>query len=120
MLAGVVRSISSRSKAFKTRVQGFCIGIETDSESDSERLNLELRSWRDNPDRLTFAFWDDGTFWIDARQPSKNGWAYEFSFYGNVKNVDPDVVRDMIERSLWISDRDQMQTVWNRCNPHTR
>ena len=119
MLAGIVRSIGARSKAFKKCVQEFDIGTEADSRSGSEyeRLNLELRSCRDNPDRLTFVFWDDGTLWIDARQPSKTGWQYEFSFYGKFNNVDPAVVRDMIERSLWINDRDQMQTVWHQCGP---
>lgn len=121
MLAGIVRSISARSKAFTKRVKEFETGIETDSKTGSEyeRLNLELRSWRDNPDRLTFVFWGDGTLWIDARQPSTTGWQYEFSFYGNFINVDPDIVRDMIERSFWIADREQMQTVWSQCKPYT-
>ena len=120
LLGGVVCSIRARSKAIKNLVQGFEIGVETDSRADEqyERLNLELRHWRDQPDRLTFAFWDDGMFWLDSRRPSKSGWAYEYSFYGNFNNVDPDAVRDMIERSLWITTSDEMQAVWEQCKPY--
>ena len=111
----------ARSKAIKNLVQGFEIEVETDTKTDEqyERLNLELRNWRDQPDRLTLAFWDDGTFWLDSRRPSKPGWAYEYSFYGNFDNVDPDTVRDMIERSLWITSSDEMQSVWGQCKPYT-
>lgn len=119
ILSGVVRSIRARSKAFKKRARGFEIGIETDSKTGDkyERLNLELRNWFN--DRVTFAFWVDGAFWLDSRRPSKTGWAYEFSFYGDINNVDPDTVRDMIERSLWITSVDEMKMVWSQCNPYT-
>ena len=121
LLAGIVRSIRARSKAFKGLVHEFEISVEAKSETGEpyERLNLEFRNWSDCPDRLTFAFWDDGTFWLDSRRPSKNGWAYEYSFYGDVNSIDPDIVRDMIERSPWITSSDEMQVVWSRCKPYT-
>ena len=121
ILGGIVRSISARSKAFKKQVWRFDIGLETDSKTGAEyeRLNLTLKSWNPRPDRLTFTFWDDGVLRVDARQSARSGWNYELSFYGNFNNVAPDLVRDMIEQSLWVTDREKMEAIWDRCEPYT-
>ena len=121
LLEGIVDAIRARSKAFKKNVRSFDIGLEIDFDSGSpyERLNLKLGSWSSRPDRLTFVFWDDGNLWVDARQSSKNGWEYELSFYGYYNDIAPDVVRDMIERSLWINQTDAMQKTWSQCKPYT-
>jgi len=121
MLAAIVAAIRTRSKAFNKSTEQFHIELETDSESDStfERLNLKLSDWNPQPNRLSFAFWDGGELWVDARQSSKSGWQYEFSFYGTFGGISAEDVRDMIERSMWITNSDEMQSVWNECKPYT-
>ena len=118
-LAGVVDAIRARSKAFNYRTARFDIAVVVDIENTptSERLNISLDNWHDNPDRLTFAFWEDEIMWLDARRYSKGGWEYEFSFYGSFASVEPSDVRDMIEQSLWITDQTEMELIWSRCNP---
>ncbi|MEL7500772.1 MAG: hypothetical protein AAFN77_24480 [Planctomycetota bacterium] len=121
MLSSLVEALRSRSKSLNNRVHRFNIELtwESVSDTDFERLNLELENGMPRPNRLTFAFWDDGALWIDARQPSKSGWQYGFSFYGTFDNVDAENVREMIEHSMWISNSDDMKSVWHECEPYT-
>jgi hypothetical protein len=122
MLSTFVDSLRCRSRSLNHRAQKFQIELTRDTVggTDSERLNLKFESWAPNPDRLSFAIWDDGTIWVDARRSSKNGWDYEFAFYGICSEIDPPEIRDTIERSLWITDAKEMQTLWTRFQPYRK
>ncbi len=122
LLLAVVDALRSRSKALKHSVQKFDIELTHESVDGNrlERLNLNLENWMPNPDRLSFAIWDDGTLWVDARRSSKNGWDYEFDFYATCSEIDPAEIRDTIERSLWITDAYEMYAVWTRFKPYLK
>lgn len=110
-------AIGARSKSFNYRTSHFefTVGMDAKSGDDFECLNLALRTVL--RDWLTLVFWDDGAFWLDARRPAKVGWQYEFSFHGNCKGIDADVICEMIEKSLGIKDQDQMLAIWSPCKP---
>lgn len=122
LLSGVVYALRSRSKALNNRVQKFDVELTLESVNgnDFERLNLNLENWMPNPDRLSFAMWDDGTLWVDSRRSSKNGWDYEFAFYASCSEIDATEIVDTIERSLWITDAVEMHAVWTRFKPRRK
>ncbi len=66
MLTAVVAALRSRAKALNNHVRKFDIQLTHDSVDCNgfERLNLNLENWMPNPDRLSFAIWDDGTLWL--------------------------------------------------------
>ena len=118
-MAGVVNAVRARSKAINYRVAEFEIEL-ADEYVDGvgfERLNLRMQDLAGNPNRLSLAFWNDGMMWLDCRQSSKVGWNYEITFYATITDIAPNVVRDMIEQSLWITDGKQMESIWSRCKP---
>lgn len=122
MLSAIVDTLRSRSKALNNRVRKFDIELAHESVDGKkiERLNLYLENWMTNPDRLSFAIWDDGSLWVDARRNSKIGWDYEFTFYATCSEIDLAEIGDTIERSLWITDADEMHTVWMRFKPYRK
>ena len=119
LLAGVVAAIRARSGAIYYRVAEFIIEIADDNDDGVklERLNLRMQDLGGNPSRLSLAFWNDGMMWLDCRQSSKVGWNYEITFHATITDIAPNVVCDMIEQSLWITEEEQMESVWSHCKP---
>jgi hypothetical protein len=124
LLQGIANAFLRRRKAIKYRT-----GIACDREfSESpvgtiERFNLETRAGK-----VRLSIWADGVLWLAVcvRRSGRNaGWAFQETFYGDVKDVSGEALVGMFEATLALpfgadrqSERQQLREVWARVRPY--
>ena len=84
LLGDLVNSLKKRSKALKHKTETLsCERVLVEEGSVRvEKLELVMSSYRRVA--LRFSLWDDGWAWADARQPSKKGWVWEWTYDGRL------------------------------------
>lgn len=92
-------------------------------ESDIRRVDLKL-SYRvvRVPVKLQLHVWDDRWVWVDVRQSSRIGWAWEYTAEGRF--LSSNGARDLIGRlektidATWAAHKDAKKSVdeiWSKC-----
>ncbi|ESS72062.1 hypothetical protein MGMO_74c00140 [Methyloglobulus morosus KoM1] len=120
-LESIVFAVKKRSKAIKNKVTSYSVErvIEKNDNKNYEKIELEFKTQM-NRMLLRFYFWDDRIAWIDIRQPSKNGWIFEWSVEGRIGASDPKEIFHSIEQSIEItnsisevSKREALDRLWS-------
>jgi len=105
-LEGISSSVRRRRKSIKNKVREYSVDkiIEATDNRRHEKLELEFLL---SVNRATVRayFWDDRLAWIDIRQPSKNGWIFEWSKEGRIGGVSEKFIVKALESSLDISHK---------------
>ncbi|MCG8593929.1 MAG: hypothetical protein MI785_06070 [Kiloniellales bacterium] len=83
-LSDLVKSLKKRSKALKHKTETLsCERVLVEEGSVRvEKFELVMSSYRRVA--LRFFLWEDGWAWVDARQPSKKGWVWVWTYEGKL------------------------------------
>jgi hypothetical protein len=97
----IATAIARRAKALKYHVESFA--CTRDASAEGEVLQVDIDTLEARATRFRLMTWDDGQLWLGIHQPNphrQGGWAFAYEGYGNLSEVDPDEVVQMIERTL--------------------
>ena len=83
-LADLSAALKKRRKALKhkSRLLNCERLIESDDGVRTEKMELDIQLWTRN--RLKVHAWSDRWLWVDARAPTKKGWAWEWDYDGRL------------------------------------
>lgn len=95
-------SLRKRSKAINYRTDDHSCERVRERRDDWEGELMELRFdlLGPRPFKVSCNLWSDRWLWIDVRQPSKQGWLFEWQHEGRIGDAAPRELAEAIEETL--------------------
>ena len=114
-LVEVLGALSNRRKAIRYRLRRVSAEKVLERTDSQEREKVEI-TCEGHGQKLRLFLWDDRWVFIDARMPSKRGWAWEFTYQGRlIGAADARSLVGALEQSIdasTLGDTAALERVW--------
>lgn len=99
-LENLSTAFRNRRRALSQRACRVEIAKTYEIEHKNERLEIEIGGVVGKGPVLQFHAWPDGRVWVEARHPTKDGWAWSWTNDGRLNGREPKDVVEVLETTF--------------------
>ncbi|MEO0364346.1 MAG: hypothetical protein AAF265_02515 [Pseudomonadota bacterium] len=115
-LNGLTAAFRNRGKAIKHR--GCVLAFTRETDLGFERLNIDCDQIGSPPIQTRVSVWNDGRMYFRTCQSAKKGWKFCVEMYGDAFLINEAKLVSIFEKSLGVSDEDELRSHWGAVDPY--
>lgn len=106
----------NRGRAIKHR--GCVLALTKEMDLGFERLNMDCDQIGSPPIQTRVSVWNDGRMYFRTCQSAKKGWKFSVKMYGDAYLINEAMLVSIFEKSLGVSDEDELMSLWGAVDPY--